>query len=386
MKTEIISQYEEAFSQFLNTSFATTFWKGRTALYAILKALNIGPGDEVILPAFTCVVVPNAVIHAGAIPVYVDIKPNTYNIDPQAVSEKITSKTRALIVQHTFGIPAELDSLVDIAQRHNLLVIEDCAHSLGSTYNNKLLGTFGAAAFFSSQWSKPYTTGLGGIAVTASASMEKQLKSIQGRFMEPPTQQVSKLRLQYFLYQQLFSPRLYWMALSTLHKLSAYNLFIGSSSKAELEGIVPFDLAWKMSSYQAKIGFQQIKKIHHNLSHRRQLTEFYEKNLCDRGWANPESPRNGTTEFLRYPLRVANKWDLLESARKAKIEIGSWFESVLHPIANSLEVYGYRNGQCPIAERTAKEIINLPLHQRVCIEDAERTIEFIFNKAKKPKR
>ena len=108
----------------------------------------IGEGDEVLVQAFTCVAVPNSVLWAQATPVYADIDA-TLNIDPIDVEKKITNRTKAIIVQHTFGIPADMDALVALAKKHNILLIEDCAHSLGATYKGKKVGTFGDAAFFS---------------------------------------------------------------------------------------------------------------------------------------------------------------------------------------------------------------------------------------------
>lgn len=101
------------------------FFKGRIALYAILKAMGVKAGDEVIIPGFTCVVVPNAVLYLGAKPVYVDIEAHTYNINTKRIEEKITEKTKAIIAQHTFGIPAEMDKILEIAKKHNLYVVED---------------------------------------------------------------------------------------------------------------------------------------------------------------------------------------------------------------------------------------------------------------------
>ena len=124
------------------------FFKGRVALYAILKSIGIGQGDEVILPGFTCVVVPNAITYLGAKPVYIDIASVTFNIDPSKIEEKITEKTRAIIAQHTFGIPAEMDIIMEMAKKYNLYVIEDSCHAIGSKYKGKEIGTFGDASFF----------------------------------------------------------------------------------------------------------------------------------------------------------------------------------------------------------------------------------------------
>src|SRR5690349_4196963 len=120
MASPIISRYEKSFANYLGVASAHTFWKGRVALYAILKAMQIGPGDEVILPAFTCVVVPNAVRFTGATPVYVDIASGTYNIDPEAIVKVVTPNTRAIVVQHTFGISADLHALTEIARQYGL--------------------------------------------------------------------------------------------------------------------------------------------------------------------------------------------------------------------------------------------------------------------------
>lgn len=142
-----IQKYEDMFKKFLNVSHASSFWKGRVALYAILKALGIGEGDEVLVEGFTCVVVPNAVIFAGAKPVYIAPDPKTYNMDVSQIETAITSKTKAIIVQHTFGLPADMDSILNIAKKYNLRVIEDCAPALGAIYKGRKVGTFGDAAF-----------------------------------------------------------------------------------------------------------------------------------------------------------------------------------------------------------------------------------------------
>jgi dTDP-4-amino-4,6-dideoxygalactose transaminase len=372
------------FSKHIQASHAFSFWKGRVALYAILKALQIQQGDEVILPGFTCVVVPNAVRFTGATPVYVDIDPVSYNIDPIAVKQSISSRTRAIIVQHTFGIPADLQQLIEIASERGLPIIEDCAHALGSRYMNRLVGTFGVGAFFSSQWSKPYTTGLGGMAVTSDAQLAKALNKLQSEFTAPPQRQVLRLYLQYRLYDMMFGPRLYWPSMRVLRGLSKLNVFVGSSSQEELDGILPSDVEWNMSSFQAKIGRMKLYRLSQDLIHNRTITQLYEEILSKNGWSVVERPKHGEPVFLRYPVRVTNKWNLLERAKGARIELGSWFESVLHPIRTSLERYGYHGGQCPVAERSANEVVNLPLHPRITSKEAKRIVEFVCNTAENP--
>lgn len=135
------------------------FWKGRVALYVILKALGIGPGDEVIVPAYTCVVVPNAILYTGATPIYADINPTTYCCDAVEIERHITPKTRAIICQNTYGLSWEVDQIADMGKRYGIATIEDCTHGFGGTYKGRHNGSFCDASFFSSQWNKPFSTG-----------------------------------------------------------------------------------------------------------------------------------------------------------------------------------------------------------------------------------
>lgn len=372
------STYETTFANCIGVPYARAFWKGRVALYAILRGLEIGNDDEVILPGFTCVVVPNAVRFVGAKPVFVDIAPGTYNLDPERVERAITSRCKAILIQHTFGIPADLDRLLEIADRRRIAIIEDCAHALMSMHRGRAVGTYGTAAFFSSQWSKPYTTGLGGIAVTSSEELAERLREIQLEFVEPPKIQLARLRAQHQIHEWFFRPQFYWVAVGALRRLSDWNLFIGSSGKDELDSQMPVDTGWRMSSFQATIGQERLGSLPENLNHRSQLAELYRQRLQLRGWPVALTPLQTEPAFLRYPLRVANKWEVLQKAAESRVELGSWFESVLHPVRTSLDRFGYLPGCCPVAERTANQVLNLPLHPRVSAAEAEKVIDFVY--------
>lgn len=381
-----IHEYGWAFTHHLASGYAFAFWKGRAALYAILKALDIKSGDEIILPAFTCVVVPNTILAAGARPVYVDIKPDDYNIDLEQIERAITSRTRAIIVQHTFGLPAAVDRICEIAAERGVFVIEDCAHALGTTYLGKPLGTFGNAAFFSSQWSKPYSTGLGGIAFTVHKDLANNIETFQATCPEPPLLRRLALALQYSSYEKFYSPSLFWKARGALHRLSRIGIAVGSSSESDLNGALPRDLHWRMSAFQAKQGLRQLSVIQQNIRHRQSLARFYRGRLEEAGW--PTSARlDGGTELtlLRYPLRVSNKWELLARAEEQSIELGSWFESPLHPNRPPFDVFGYSAGSCPNGERASQEVVNLPLHSKITPSEAERILEFLFRYGEKVK-
>jgi dTDP-4-amino-4,6-dideoxygalactose transaminase len=162
------------------------FYRGRVALGALLRALNLKAGDEVLLQAFTCLAVPSPIVGLGLRPVYLDITRRSYNLDPDQMEGRITGRTRAIIVQHTFGIPAEMAAIIALAKKHKLAVIEDCCHVLGSRYQGEDLGCIGDAAFYSYEWGKPFVIGLGGAAVVHSPELSQKVRSLYEKFVFPP--------------------------------------------------------------------------------------------------------------------------------------------------------------------------------------------------------
>lgn len=375
-------KYEEVFADiYPESTSAFAFWKGRVALYALLRTMEVGPGDEVILPGFTCVVVANAIRFTGAKPIYVDIKPGTYNLDLEAVDAAVNTKTKALIIQHTFGIPANLKDSQWIADQYGLYLIEDCAHALGSSLKGTLLGSVGHGAFFSSQWSKPYTTGLGGVAITRDEAIKVKLREIQESIDPPPLVAWFKLRLQLSMYRRFYSPRLYWRAQSLLHAMSRTGLFVGSSNEEELAGQMPEDYRWRMAKFQASAGVAELAGYAKAIDQRRLMARFYDEALDDNGWET--LPRPDGTILLRYPVRVENKEYLLRNARTRRIEMGSWFESPLHPTPLSQHHhFNYELGSCPNGELAAKQVVNLPLHNRMTFRETQRIVDFFLEHAK----
>ena len=374
--------YEAEFAALFGPSYqGFLFWKARVGLYAILRALDLKPDDEVIVPAYTCVVVPHAIIHAGAKPAFADIVPGEYNLDPASVEKTITRRTRVLIVQHTYGIPADVASLQFIAKKHGLILLEDCAHVLlGAKHDDQLLGSFGAAAFFSSQWSKPYTTGLGGAVITRDPDLALRLSNVRAVFSPPGFVAELKLRSQYWLYNRLFRSNLYWFAQSSLNTLAKVGLFVGSSNRRESNGRKPADLCWQMSEFQQKVGLGQLQKLVNNSLHRRGLAQFYSNALRKADW--PVGSNYANQDLLRFPLRVQNKIQLLREARRKSVELGSWFDAPLHPLPlHEHHRMGYRLGSCPAAETAARTAVNLPLHDRVSPSEAARLMDFVIKKA-----
>ncbi len=378
MRTETLEQYERAFATHLGVERAFAFWKGRVALYAILKALGIGEGDEVVLPGYTCVMAVNPIVYLGAKPVFVDIEPATYNLDPNLIEAKITPQTKLIIAQHTYGYPADMDAILEVSRRKGIPLIEDCCLSLGSTYKGRLTGTFGLAAYFSSQWNKPYTTGLGGVAVVNDVELADKIAALYEREVcKPGGIEVNMLRVQWFMYRTLVYPRTTALAQNLFRFLTRVGLVVGSSSPAELAPEMPPNFFKGASGFQARVGLRQLDRLPENMEHRRKMTALYDKLLRNRGWPMPVIPETLDPVMVRYPVRVADKKEALATASQHFLELGSWFECPLHPIETPLEAYGYHTGMCPNADQACAEVVNLPLHTRVSVATARKNVDLV---------
>jgi perosamine synthetase len=165
-KGKYVSRFETAFAEFCGCQYGVATFNGTIALHLVLAALNIGPGDEVIVPSLTFVSTANAVTYTGAKPVFVDSEPETWNIDPKAIEAAFTPRTRAIIPVHLYGHPADMDAINAIAEAHDLIVIEDAAEAHGACYKGRPVGSLGRAAIFSFMGNKIITTGEGGAVVT----------------------------------------------------------------------------------------------------------------------------------------------------------------------------------------------------------------------------
>lgn len=362
---ELINIFKSNIAEYLNINRRNIFlfWKGRVALYAILKAIRIKEGDEVILPAFTCVAAVNPIIYLGAKPVYVDIDPKTYNIDPAKIEKKVTPKTKVILAQNTFGLSANLDAIFEIAKKHNLFVIEDCAHGFGGYYKGRPNGTIADAAFFSTQWNKPFTTGLGGIAVTKSNEISEKLKTMEEEFIKPSLKDKITLKVLIFIKDHFLNSNTYWFALKSYRWLSTHNLILGSSREEELVAPVkPEGFEKAFSEVQAKKGIKELKIFDKVIKHRRTVAKIYKTILRDLGIEPSHEPDYAEHTYLKFPLLVKDRKNFFAKAERERIEIGDWFLSPIHPVTKNYEKWFYRWGENPIAEKISQHIVNLPTH------------------------
>ncbi|PTL34929.1 hypothetical protein CLG94_12385 [Candidatus Methylomirabilis limnetica] len=384
----------EAFSWLKDTCDAAvgsdvcTFWKGRVALYAILKAMGVRRGDIVLVPGYTCVVVPAAVHFLGASPLYVDIDPETYNISIRQLEATVQAdaegSVKAVVLQHTYGLPADTAAVVQWAGERGIAVVEDCAHAVGSRYRDvagewREVGTLGDAGFFSGQWSKPLTTGLGGWAVASNPEVAERIRKFHAvECVAPATQEVARLAVQLLAYHALVWPSLYWMALRSYRLLARTGLFVGSSTEGELAGVMPIDYAKRMSGLQKWVARRKIANLSRVLDHRRRLKRLYDDALVGAGLPIFRIPAYADPILLRYPVRVANKERVLAEACRLHIELGDWFDHPLHPKGANVAILGWRDGMCPEGEWAAREVVNFPMHSRIGERDVERAVRFLM--------
>jgi len=373
-----MNAHERAFAETLGAGYAFSFWKGRVALYAILKALGVGQGDEVILPGYTCVMNVNPICYLGAKPVYVDIEPATYNLDPARIEERLTPKTRVIIAQHTYGYPAAMEEISAVAHRHGTVVIEDCCLAYGSKYKGQVVSSLGAAGYFSSQWNKPYTTGLGGMMVTSDHQLAAKVADLRRQgLIKPSLKETALLAAELAAYRTLVYPRTTALAANLFRWLTKKGLVVGSSQTGEYVPRMADDFFKGMSRVQTRAGLRQVRRTEGMTAHRRRMAQLYRELLAARGWPDPPIPPHLDPVLVRYPVRVADKQRALAEAPYHFVELGSWFECPLHPIETPLRAYDYEPGMCPVAEQACREVVNLPMHPRADRATAQRSVEFI---------
>jgi perosamine synthetase len=361
------------------------FAKGRVALYAILRALEIGEGDEVVVPGYTCVVVPAAILYTGAVPVYHDIDPTTLQGDPRLAAAAIAERTRAVLVQHNYGALAATADLLDRCRRRGIAVIEDCAHALGAHRGQAAAGTFGTAAFCSLQWSKPTTTGLGGIARFNDADLAAAARELfRTEFAEPARLRSISLGILASLYRAWYRPAWYWSAQGLYRWAGSRGLVQGSSSAAELAAAeMPPDYRERFGALRSRSLAAALDGLPALLAHRRRIQALYAARLAGgAAWLPPGDRPDECGAALRFPLLVENRPELLQRARRARIELGDWFQAPLHPQGARAEAFGYRDGCCPWAEAAAARVINLPTHRHVDGRAAGRILRFLATHAR----
>lgn len=374
-KGKDVAELEKEFRRYLGVDHALAFQRGRDALYVLLKAMEIGDGDEVILQAYTCVVVPNAIQYTGAHPIYVDIEDGGYNIDPELIEAAITQRTKAIIVQHTFGEPADLEKIQKICQKHKLLLIEDCAHALSAEYNGKKVGTFGDAAIYSFGRDKIISSVWGGAVSTDDPVLAKKVKAFRDDLPLPTLIQTKQALCHPLLFALIKPFYRFKFGKGLLMFAQKIQLIPRVIYPKEKKGLKPKFFPQQMSNILARLALHQLKKIERFKKHRLKIAERYQETLQASSFQLPVS--NPDSAWLRYTITTPEASNILKRARKKGVYLGDWYRTVLAPKDCPPEFFQYHPGSCPRAEKAAEETLNLPTHIQMDEGKVESILDFL---------
>lgn len=326
-----VCEFEDKFAAFCGTKYAVACSNGTVTLHLALKALGIGPGDEVIMPTLTYIATANAVTYCGATPVFVDSEQDTWNVDCTDVEKKITKRTKAIIPVHLYGLAANMDAIMEIAGKYNLHVIEDAAEAHGATWNGRRVGSIGDIGSFSFFGNKIITCGEGGMLTTDNEELYNIIKLLRSQGVDPSKR--------------------YW------HTTVAYN--------------------YRMTNLQAAVGLAQLEKIDWHLEQRQRVARLYEKYLPMLGdlVTVQAVPERGTHVYWMNSVMLSDKVSksrdqVMEEMEARNIEMRPLFYPmhVMPPYEDST-VY------CPVAESLAARGINLPSHALLTEEQVKYIVE-----------
>jgi perosamine synthetase len=317
-----LEEFEHAIAEYAGTTNAIAVSSGTSGLHLCVRALGIGEGDEVLVPSFTFIAVANAVRHANATPVFVDIEPQTLNLDPSNVEAAITPKTRAILAVHTFGCPADMSSILEIARGRNLFTIEDACEAIGAEYDGRKVGAIGDAGVFAFYPNKQITTGEGGAVVTRNFGLAVTMRALRNQ---------------------------------------------GRNSSGDWFDCSELGYNYRLSELSCAMGVEQLKRIDEILDRREAIAREYHKRLG----GNPSLqlpalsvPRRRISWFV-YVVRLNSRFDrshrdrIWEEMRSRGIGCGRYFAPIhLQPIYRSA-------AHLPITEAVADRVLALPFFNRI---------------------
>ncbi len=327
-----LGEFENAFAGYIGRKRAVAVNSGTSGLFLCAKALDIGPGDEVITTPFTFIASATSIMMAGATPIFVDIDPVSLNIDPAKIETKITKNTKAILPVIVFGNPAGLDEVCRIAARHNLPVIEDSCEGLGSTLAGKKVGSFGSMSVFGFYPNKQMTTGEGGMILTDDHNLADACVSLrnQGR-------------------SQMGG----WLA----HERLGYN--------------------FRLSDINCALGIVQLSRLEDFIVKRRHVAEMYQQLLDDDDrLIVPQQPTDCRMAWFVFVVRLATEYTLaqrdkiLKTMRNRGIQVSNYFPpAYLQPFMT--QKFGYKEGDFPITDSVCKSTIALPFHNNLTRSEVE---------------
>lgn len=335
-----IAEFEQTVADYVGAKYAVAISNGTSALHAACFAAGIGPGDEVITTPLTFAASANCVLYCGGTPVFADVDPKTYNIDPEDIRRKITDRTKAIIAVHLAGQPCDMDAIHSIAREHGLIVIEDGAHALGSVYKGKKVGSMSDMTTFSFHPVKPITTGEGGMIVTDNEDFYKKMVLFRSHGITRDDSMMTRNDGPWF-YQQ-------------------------------------FDLGYnyRITDIQCALGCSQMKKLDRFLARRKEIVARYNEAFADcDNIITPYQLSDTESGWHLYIVQVKNcdRRQVFEAMREKGIGVNVHYIPVyMHPY---YQEHGYENVHCANAEEIYSHIISLPLYPGLTSEQQDYVID-----------
>lgn len=329
-KGKFINEFETAFAKYVGTKHATTVCNGTVALHLALEALGIGEGDEVIVPTLTYIASVNAITYTGAKAVFVDSLHDTWQMDSDDLTKKITASTKAIMCVHLYGHPCDMEKMVNIARDNNLFLIEDCAEAIGSKYKGNHVGTFGNVATFSFYGNKTITTGEGGMVVTNDETLHDRLVHLKG--------------------QGLAKYREYW------HDAIGYN--------------------YRMTNICAAIGLAQLEQIDEILSKKRQVSNWYKEAFKDSCFEFHMESEDVSHSFWMCTVLIPEGMNR-DALKVFLMENGIETRPMFYPI-HTMPIYSQKYEKHQVAEGLARRGMNLPSYPGLCKENILEIVDIIM--------
>ena len=333
---------EKMFTTRFGIRYAIAHNSGTSALHTCLHAAGVGPGDEVVSPALTVIMDAFATIYQGAVPVFADVDPNTFNIDPEDIRKRITPRTKAIIAVSLYGLPADIDPIMEIAAEHNLVVIEDNAQCFLGMYRGRIAGTIGHMSMFSLENSKHLSTGEGGVALTNDEVLAAAVRKAGGIGYRNLTAEAGRVKLTSDVFQDPAYQR---------HDTLGWN--------------------YRMTELCAAVGVAQMERLDEIVKMRQDVAHLYAEALDGCQWMIPQSvPEGYTNAYYTYAVKYEGMTALgvpWKAFRKTYIEKGgdgfyaAWSLPYREP---ALSYLGHENGLCPVAEDLQQKLMQFKTNYR----------------------
>ncbi len=385
---ELVKIYEKKFSKLIGKGEAVTYASGRMGLFEILNYLNISKNDEVIVNAGTCSVVINAILKVGGKPVFSDVDIKTYGSSAKSISQKININTKLIIAQHSFGIPCEIQKIKKISNQKKIFLLEDCALSLGSKVNKKILGNFGEAALFSTDHTKPINTFSGGIIYSNNKKLIKHLQKQKEEIKNFSLKKKNNI-LNYIFFRNNFLSTNSFIKKICLNFYNKINMKFFNKNpyldsdyfSKSLSGDYPYPC--KFPTFLAYIGILEIKRWEETKVKRKIVLNYFLDNLINK-YPNLKKKlpiyRNKNHDII--PLRLVwhdSKCNRILVKISNLIEIsGIWFKKPIEATNSKLSSFNYKKGSCKNSEKIGTKMINLPCN--IDLIDAKKIVSKLINK------